>query len=169
MRRLFAVLLLLSLLPLPARAAEAPATRGQFLLLLWESLGSVPFDKNAHPFTDLTDQDQAQAAAWAYDEGLILGVGSGLFAPQRPITRTECALLLRRREALLGRDTFLPDGAAACNDYEGVLPWAGDALYWACITGHMPWQEGRLAPEATLTPDQARQLLFPNTDLLWEI
>lgn len=156
-RRLSLLLPLLLLLTLTTRAAEPPVTRGEFVLLLWESQGGVPFDKTAHPFTDLPEDGQAQAAAWAYHQGLVLGVGDHLFAPDRPLTREECATLLRRLDAHLGRDTFLPDGAALCNDYEGVNLWAGDDLYWACITGRMAWLESRLAPLGPVTQEEARQ------------
>ena len=44
---------------------------------------------------------------------------------------------LRRWDGHWGRDTFLPDGAAACNDYADISPWADDSLYWACISGRM--------------------------------
>lgn len=155
--RLSGALLLLWLLSIPAHAAEAPVTRGEFVVLLWESQGGVPFDKTAHPFTDLKEDGQAQAAAWAYSEGLVQGVGGSLFAPARPLTREECATLLRRLDAHLGRDVFLPDGAALCNDYEGVNLWAGDDLYWACITGRMAWQENRLAPQGPVTQEEAQQ------------
>ncbi len=147
MKRLFTCLLLcLALLPPSALASDCPISRGSFLILLWRSWGGVPYDKTAHPFTDLLDDSKAQAAAWAYDRGLVKGVGNGLFAPDRPLTREECAALLRRNDALLGRDTFLPDGASSCNEYQDISPWADDSLYWACITDRMPWQDGQFAP-----------------------
>lgn len=154
-RRLSLILPLLWLLTVPVPAAEVPITRGEFVVLLWESRGGVPFDKTAHPFTDLPEDAQAQAAAWAWNEGLVQGVGGGLFAPDRPLTREECATLLRRLDRSLGLDVFLPDGAALCNDYEGVNLWAGDDLYWACITGRMAWQDNRLSPQGLLKAEQA--------------
>lgn len=130
---------------LPVQAVET-ITRGEFVRLLWEKNGGVPFDKTAHPFTDLTDDDTAQAAAWAYHEGLTFGVGGALFAPERPLTREECALLLRRDDLRLSRQDWLGDGAAACNDWEEVSPWSDDSLYRACVSGRLPWKEGTLAP-----------------------
>ena len=160
MKKYLILLFLLSaLFSLPGQAAGAPVTRGEFTLLLWESQGAVPFDKTAHPFSDLPEDGEAQAAAWAYCEGLVLGVGDGLFAPDRPLTRQECAVLLRRLDARLGRDTFLPAGPSLCNDYEDTTPWAGDDLYWACITTRMPWQDNRLAPGDTVSLPLAQSLL----------
>lgn len=138
-----------------------PVSRGEVLLLLWQSAGAVPYDKTAHPFTDLAGRDGlAQAAGWAYELGLIKGVGDDLFAPDRPMTREELATLLRRNDALLGRDTWLADGAASCNDYADISPWADDSLYWACIMGRMAWKNCRLAPLEYATYAEA-EALFP--------
>ena len=129
--------------------------------MLWQSAGAVPYDKTAHPFTDLSLRDDlSQAAGWAYGLGLVKGVGDGLFAPDRPMTREELATLLRRNDALLGLDTWLPDGAALCNDYADISPWADDSLYWACIMGRMDWKNCRLAPLDYATYAEA-EALFP--------
>lgn len=162
-RRFACLILCLSLLPLGAggvETVEAPVTRGEFLLLMWRSAGGVPYDVTAHPFSDLSGRDDlAQAAGWAWDLGLVKGVGDGLFAPDRPLTREECAALLRRYDALRGLDVWLPDGAALCNDYADISPWADDSLYWACIMGRMDWRECRLAPLAYVTQQEAEALL----------
>lgn len=86
---------------------------------------------------------------------------AGRCSPYRPVTREETAVLLRRYAARLGRDTFLPDGVAACNDYEGISPWADDSLYWAADTGLIDWSSGgRLDPGGTLTPDALENILI---------
>lgn len=158
-RALILTLALLILLP-SAYAAEA-ATRADFIAALWESAGAVPFDANP-PFTDVAPTDgYAPAIGWACGEGIVYGVGDGRFAPERPITREEAAVLLRRYAGRLGRCTFLPDGVAACNDYEDVSPWADDSLYWACDVGLIPWSaEGRLDPGGTFTAEDVSQLLL---------
>ena len=161
--RIPAALLLLLLLLLPrARAAASPAvTRGNFVVLLWESAGSVPGDA-AEGFSDVfRDNPCSEAVGWAAERRLVLGTGGGRFEPDRPITREEAALLLRRWAALQGRDTFLPDGAAGCNDYADISPWADDSLYWATHTGLLEWsQDGRLDPAGTLTPEEAADIFF---------
>ena len=165
-RHFLCLLLVLSLLPLSAWGCQSSATRADFVLLLWACCGGVPFDKTAHPFTDLAGrEDLAQAVAWAYDLGLVRGVGEGLFAPDRPLTREECATLLRRNDSRLGRDTFLPDGAAACNDNQDISPWADDSLYWACITGRMDWLDARLSPLAPVTLPELKTYFAPELEL----
>ena len=87
------------------------------------------------------------------------GTGGTLFVPDRPITREEAAVLLRRYAVHLGLDTFLPSGVAACNDFEGISPWADDSLYWAAGIGLLAWgADGRPEPQGTLSPEELEQV-----------
>ena len=162
--RISAALLLLFLLLFPrAKVAAAPAaiTRGEFVVLLWESAGAVPGDA-AQGFSDvLKDDNCSTAVGWAAERRLVLGTGGGRFEPDRPITREEAAVLLRRWAALQGRDIFLPDGVAACNDYADISPWADDSLYWATDIGLLEWSPGgRLDPGGTLTPSESADIFY---------
>ena len=86
--RISAALLLLFLLLFPrARAAAAPAavTRGEFVVLLWESAGAVPGDA-AQGFSDvLKDDDCSTAVGWAAERRLVLGTGARLFTVAGPV------------------------------------------------------------------------------------
>jgi len=160
MRYLLPCVLVLAVALLPAAGEEGAVTRGEFLTLMWRDAGGFPYDVSGCPFSDVEKNDPwAQAVCWAWDQGVTKGVGGGRFAPDRFLTREECAVLLRRYDALLGRDTWLAEGVAACNDYADISPWADDSLYWACITGRMPWHENRLAPQAPVTGEEAALLL----------
>lgn len=119
----FAALLLLLLLLCPtARGEEGPVTRGGFVSALWESAGAVPYDAQA-PFSDVSPRRTTPpAVSWAAHQGLVLGTGEGRFQPERPITREEAAVLLRRWAALLEWDTFLPDGGGGLQRLPGHLP-----------------------------------------------
>ena len=97
---------------------------------------------------------------WAYDLGLVQGTGGGLFAPDRPITREEAAVLLRRAADYLGRETATSSNLAECNDYDGISPWADDSLYWAAGIGLLAWgADGRPEPQGTLSPEELEQAL----------
>ena len=161
MRQIIPVLLLLTVL-LPAAAAAAPpaVTRAQFVAALWACAGAAPYDANG-PFADVErDSPGAAAIAWAYDLGVAKGTGGACFAPDRPVTREEAAVLLRRYAAHLKRDTFLPGGVAACNDYEDISPWADDSLYWATSIGLLDWGPGgRLDPQEGLTAEALERTL----------
>lgn len=161
MRRLLACLAAALLLLTPAAFAAAPMSRGEFVQALWELWGSVPYE-DTFLFSDLPhDTPYTSAVCWAHDLGLVLGVGDGCFAPERPITREEAALFLRRAAAHIGRDTALSSNAANCDDYADASPWSGDALYWAVESGLMDWAEGGLrAPEGLISPDEGHAILL---------
>lgn len=154
MRQLIPALLLLTLLVPAAAAVEVPITRAQFVSALWTWAGALP-STGEHPFSDVPeDAPWEPAVCWAHNQGLIQGTGGLLFTPDRPITREEAAILLRRYAASVGRDVSFPE-IARCNDYEDISPWADDSLYWAAGTGLMDWSEsGRLDPQGTLTQTQ---------------
>lgn len=159
MRQLIPALLLLTLLVPAAAAVEPPITRAQFITALWNWAGALP-SAGEHPFSDVPENVPWEAAVcWAYEQGLIQGTGGLFFTPDRPITREEAAILLRRYAARMGRDVSFPE-IARCNDYEDISPWADDSLYWATGTGLMDWSEsGRLEPQGTLTEAQATHIL----------
>ena len=49
---------------------------------------------------------------------------------------------------------------AACNDFEGISPWADDSLYWAAGIGLLAWgADGRPEPQGTLSPEELEQAL----------
>ena len=150
MRLICSALLLLSLLA-SAVAAAGPLTRGDLAAALWEAQGR-PAPQGHCPFSDVPPEDPcAPAVAWAAEQGLVNGTGGGAFAPDRPATREEAAVLLRRYARWLGQDAFYPE-IARCNDYEDISPWADDSLYWAAGTGVLPWSPGgRLDPQGPVT------------------
>lgn len=126
----FALFSLLLPLLLASPSSQIPAvTRGAFVSMLWEQAGGVPYD--ATPVFSDVDRDGpwATAVAWAAARGLILGNGSGRFEPERPITWEEAALILRRWQALYGRDVPLSVGHVACSRSEGASPWSAASLY----------------------------------------
>ena len=155
MKKGIALLFLLVLLPVSANASAEYVTRGDMLIALWETSGGFPYEANTH-FIDIGhDDDCSASAAWAYDEGLIQGVGNDRFAPERFITREEAAALLRRYAAWKDWDVGSLSNLAACNDYEGCSPWAGDALYWAIELRLLDWSDqGLLFPSGPLTQSQ---------------
>lgn len=161
MKRCAALLIVLLFVSVCAGAAEAPATRGDFVAALWTADSGVPVLVPT-AFSDVgPNETYTEGVSWAYERSLALGVGDGLFLPERPITREEAATILRRYCAWMGWDTFLPDGVAECNDYEGISPWADDSLYWATDVGLIEWsQGGRLDPLGPLTATQVEQLMY---------
>ena len=59
-----------------------------------EDGGGVPFDKTAHPFTDISDDWVAQAVAWAVANGITKGATDTTFAPESICQRGQIAVFL---------------------------------------------------------------------------
>ena len=97
---------------------------------------------------------------WAADNGIVTGVGEGNFAPDRPITREQMAVILHRYLAWLGWE--FPDGDAALYaDDSYISPWAREAVYALRAAGLMGGKEGnRFDPAAGATRAQAAQVIW---------
>ena len=73
----------------------------------------------------------AQAVAWASQNGIVNGVGSGKFDPDSPVTRQQIAAILYRYAAYKGYDTAIRGDLSVYPDQGEVAAWAADALSWA--------------------------------------
>ena len=101
------------------------------------------------------EQRRALASRCSHTESEVTAMTT---KPRRPIRILVAAAAVAA--AHLGRDTFLPSGVAACNDFEGISPWADDSLYWAAGIGLLAWgADGRPEPQGTLSPEELEQAL----------
>lgn len=74
---------------------NAPITRAMLVTVLWRAAGS-PAAVNM-PFTDVaSDTYYYDAVAWASANGIIEGIGGGLFDPDADVTREQMAAILFR-------------------------------------------------------------------------
>jgi len=80
----------------------ANLTRGMFVNLLYTSVGS-PEVAIADMFTDVPEgHPYAVAIAWAAINGIAMGIGDALFAPDRYVTPEEMAIFTDRFESIFG-------------------------------------------------------------------
>ncbi|MGE4277397.1 MAG: S-layer homology domain-containing protein, partial [Lawsonibacter sp.] len=75
-------------------APEAPITREQLAVMLWNYAGTPAADSDL--LSDFTDVGEAndyavQALAWAVENGIISGQGNGMLAPGSQATRAQVA------------------------------------------------------------------------------
>ena len=107
-------------------------SRAMLVTVLWRFSGSPTGYENR--FSDVASGLwYTDAIAWAAEEGIVSGMGEGLFDPDGHLTREQLALILFRfssAETASSSDLFegFADGAA-------VSPWAQEALSWAVAEG----------------------------------
>ena len=76
---------------------NATTTRGMIVTILYRMEDSPDVSGLANPFTDAGEEEwYTDAIKWAADNGLVTGIGGGMFAPEAPITRQDMAVILMR-------------------------------------------------------------------------
>ena len=129
-------------------------TRAQFATVIWRMEGS-PAPEGANPFTDCSDHWAKDAIAWAYENGIVLGVGGNRFDPDASITREQLVTMLYRYCG------STPSGDInAYRDADSVSGFARDAMLWAVQNGIIAgYSSDTLAPKAYATRAQLATIL----------
>ena len=160
-QRAFALLLVgaLAASALPASAAGADLTRGQFVSALWEQSGK-PSAEEAAPFTDVRSGDKNYTAIlWAAGCGVVSGDGKGAFFAGEPITREQAAVMLLNYAAASGDGVIASADLSSCADAGAVSPWALEAVQWAVAKSLLSAEDGRLDPKGPLSAGEAAALV----------
>ena len=109
-------------------------TRAMLVTVLWRYAGQPKEGTNV--FTDVPDgQWFSDAVAWAAQNGVVNGVGSGRFDPNGKITREQMAVILFRYTNKLGLHTDKRGDLGRFADASKVSSYASDALRWAVAEG----------------------------------
>jgi spore germination protein YaaH len=144
-------------------APDAPLTRAQAVAVLVRKLGLSPVLEPSYAFDDCVGNWAQPYIETARKYGMVGGVGGNLFAPDRPIARTEMTVLLRNAIALqtYGGDTPFTDLAPVVF----LLPAAGDA---AVIDDVLSEYSDSETPAEAVTRAEMTVLLakIPDTDAL---
>ncbi|RAP74333.1 S-layer homology domain-containing protein [Paenibacillus montanisoli] len=144
---------------------ENEVTRAEFTAMLTRAIGMKP----NHAPSDSVFAD-VEPGAWyekdvrtAVALGLVSGVDAKHFAPQRPITREEMALLLSRAYRLLNPEgTEAPDRSVLLEfkDSARIHSWAKDAVALTVQTGLLQGMpNGSFSPDSRATRAQAAAVL----------
>ena len=108
------------------------------------------------PFSDVTESDWFyDAVTYAYENGLMDGVGTGLFAPNSETTRAQLVTILYR---LSGQPA--PSGDSGFSDVE-TGTWYTDAVAWAAQNGIVNGvSDTQFAPGDDITREQLAVILY---------
>ena len=107
------------------------------------------FVREGIPFTDVdTDDWFYDEVKYAYDNGLMDGVGNNLFAPETELTRGMIVTILWRLEGE-------PAGTSAAFDDVAEGQWYADAVNWAAENGIVDgYGDGTYRPEESITREE---------------
>ena len=117
---------------------------------------TVTFEQAPLPFPDVTEGDWFyDAVRYAYETGLMDGVGDNLFAPNSETTRAQLVTILYRLE---GEPEV--SGTSGFTDVEAGT-WYTDAVAWAAANGIVNGvSETEFAPGKDITREQLATILF---------
>ena len=129
---------------------DEPFTRAQLATVLYRIAGE-PNVSGEDSFTDTEPGAwYAHAVLWAQQQGIVNGVGGGLFGTSNPVTQEQMATMLYRMEGE-------PEAAGASD----ASPYAANAVGWARENGIAPaTADYTFAPKADATRAQIAVLLY---------
>ena len=136
-----------------------PTTRGMLVTILYRMEGS-PQGAGWGPFTDVTPGAYyAQPIAWAAWNGIVNGITSTTFAPDRNVTREQMAAILYRYTAWKGWDVSQQGNLFQFTDWQKVQTYARTPLAWAVASGLIQGKENqRLDPGGPATRAEVAQI-----------
>ena len=108
-------------------APNASCTRAQTVTFLWRAVGSPEPKTGTTDFSDVpAGAYYATAVAWALENGITAGTGSGTFSPGAACTRAQTVTFLFRaaRASASGAPAFRDVAATAY--YAEAVKWAAD-------------------------------------------
>ena len=132
-------------------------TRAEWVTMLWRASGSPAASASAG-FTDVKSTDFfAPAFDWAFEQGIVAGVGDGKAAPAMLLTREQMVTMLFRCSG----DEHVAYDLGVYADANDVSYYAVDAFEWAVAKGYISGMSATiLAPQGTSIRAQAATVLY---------
>ena len=138
----------------------ANTTRAMMATVLWRMDGE-PGAKADSRFTDVAGgQWYSGAVAWADENGIVKGYGTGAFGTNDAVTREQFAAMLYRYAQYSGRVIQTGNDLTDFKDAGKVSSWAQDAMLWAVHNGIITGKPGKLLdPQGTATRAEIAAML----------
>ena len=132
-------------------APTGTTTRAQIVQILY-NLEGTPAVSGTTPFTDLTANWYKPAILWAYQNNVVAGISPTTFAPERPVTREQIAVILTQYmfHVLKMERTWTPADLSTFPDGANVSSWAKEAMQDAVALGLI---NGTKAPDGLVYLD----------------
>lgn len=141
-------------------APEVATTRAMAVAILYRLHGSP--EAGTHSYTDVAPNAYYEdAVAWAAETGIAVGVGNGLFAPDRPVSREELVSMLARYAAYLGKNTTAQDRTGSYADAQQISSYAFAPMNWALQEGLIVGiSKTELSPKGTASRAQVARIMM---------
>lgn len=138
----------------------ANTTRAMMATVLWRMDGE-PDAASGSRFTDVAGgQWYSEAVAWADENGIVKGYGTGAFGTNDAVTREQFAAMLYRYAQYSGRVIQTGNDLTDFKDAARVSSWAQDAMLWAVHNGIITGKPGKLLdPQGTATRAEIAAML----------
>lgn len=135
-------------------------TRAMMATVLWRMDGE-PDAASGSRFTDVAGgQWYSGAVAWADENGIVKGYGTGAFGTNDPVTREQFAAMLYRYAQYSGRVIQTGNDLTDFKEAAKVSAWAKEALLWAVHNGIITGKPGKLLdPQGTATRAEIAAML----------
>lgn len=135
---------------------QSHITRLEFCKLVisfYKKLNHLPDEISPSPFSDTADTDVAAA----YQLGIVMGTGEGLFSPDALVTRQEmCTMLARAVETGMPNKTIAESYACEYPDLDLIAGWAINSVGFMSVHGAIFGDENaNINPLGNTTREQA--------------
>lgn len=138
-------------------------TRAMIPTILYRMEGSPELAgaSEGEGFSDvLADQWYADGVNWSAQNGIVLGLGEGSFAPDLNVTREQLVAMFYRYAQYKGWDVSAVGDLSAFADGDEVSSWALDAVKWAVGKGLLQGRDdGVLDPGGIATRAEVAAIL----------
>ncbi len=141
---------------------DAAMTRAMFVTVLGRLHGADVSGYNASGFDDVDIASwYGGYVEWATVNGIVSGIGGGMFAPAEEITREQMATMLTNYCKYIGKG---PQGLWAIqmsyNDLDKISPWASDGVMFATMKSYITgYPDGSFGPQANATRAEVSVIL----------
>lgn len=147
---------------------DGSISRAQFVAFLAKATDGIDVSvAEAAGFTDLGPGEWSyNYVNWAYQEGIVKGMGDKIFKPNDTISREQMAVMLCNYAVYQGY--ALPQKEEAIKDFSDrnkISSWARDYVYTVVGSGIMNGVgDNKFAPLATATRGQAAKIIYEYLD-----
>ena len=139
-------------------------SRAMIVTMLWRLQGE-PVAQVDDVFNDVQSGNwYSEAIAWAYESGIVRGIGGGQFAPHDYVTREQLAVIFYNFAQLDKSNTgveFVAELNYEFADVSYISGWALNAMKWANAKGLITGRtQTTLVPHETATRAESAAILY---------